>query len=198
MNGLWVFVCGPSGSGKDSVIDSARKLLGAHPGIVFARRMVTRAAHAGSDHDPVSTAAFADLLHSGSLCWHWQAHGFCYGIAGHYADAVRSGCLVVVNGSRAHVKSLSPSPALRVVRISTDPERLASRLLQRGRDTAGAVADRLARNVHFADMQADCVIANNGELASAGRQLADYLAGTARPVNAAVSTPHLARIRTPT
>lgn len=198
MTGAWVFVCGPSGSGKDSVIDSARKVLGMHHGIVFARRMVTRAAHAGSDHDPVSASAFADLLQSGGLCWHWQAHGFCYGIAGHYADAMRSGCLVVVNGSRAHVKSLPPSPALRVVQISTDPDQLASRLLQRGRDTAGAVADRLARNVHFADMQADCVIANNGELASAGRQLADYLASTALPVNAADSTPHLARMRTPT
>lgn len=198
MSGRWVFVCGPSGAGKDSVIDSAQKLLGSRPGIVFARRMVTRAAHAGSDHDPVSASVFSGLLQSGGLCWHWQAHGFGYGIAGHYADAMRAGCTVVVNGSRAHVKSLSPSPALRVVQIHTDPDRLASRLLQRGRDTAEAVADRLARNLHFADMRVDCVILNNGELATAGRQLADYLASTARPVNAAESTPHLARIRTPT
>ncbi|OOG44999.1 phosphonate metabolism protein/1,5-bisphosphokinase (PRPP-forming) PhnN [Polaromonas sp. A23] len=198
MSGLWVFVCGPSGAGKDSVIDSAQKVLGARTGIVFARRMVTRAAHAGSDHDPVSASAFTDLLQSGGLCWHWQAHGFCYGIAGHYGDAVRSGCLVVVNGSRAHVESLPPSPALRVVRISTDPDQLASRLLQRGRDTAAAVADRLARNLHFADMQADCVIVNNGELAAAGHQLAGYLASAVRPVSVIDSTPHLACMRTST
>jgi ribose 1,5-bisphosphokinase len=187
MSGLWVFVCGPSGSGKDSVIDSARQTLSGRSDIVFARRMVTRPVQPGSDHDPVTAPVFAGLLQSGSLSWHWQAHGFCYGIASQYADAVRAGCLVVVNGSRAHVNSLSPSSDLRVVQISTDPERLATRLAQRGRDSDRAVADRLARNATFSGMSADCVIANDGELQVAGQRLADYLTGSARPAEAACS-----------
>ena len=185
MSGLWVFVCGPSGSGKDSVIDAARQALVGRSDIVFARRMVTRPVQPGSDHDPVTAPVFAGLLQSGGLCWHWQAHGFCYGIASHYVDAVSAGCLVVVNGSRAHVNSLPPSSGLRVVQISTDPERLAIRLAQRGRDSDRAVAERLARNATFAGMQADCVIVNDGELAVAGQRLADYLAGSARPAEAA-------------
>jgi ribose 1,5-bisphosphokinase len=94
---------------------------------------------------------------------------------------------VVVNGSRAHVNSLSPSSDLRVVQISTDPERLATRLAQRGRDSDRAVADRLARNATFSGMSADCVIANDGELQVAGQRLADYLTGSARPAEAACS-----------
>lgn len=192
-----MFVCGPSGSGKDSVIESARQALGTRQDIVFARRMVTRAVQPASDHDPVTESAFGALLESGSLCWHWQAHGFFYGISRHYAELVRAGCHVVVNGSRAHVKTLPPSPDVRVVQISADPDRLAARLTQRGRDTAGAVAERLARNAHFAGMQGDCVIVNDGELAVAGRQLADYLTSSVMPVNATAGAPHLALPRTP-
>ena len=187
MSGLWVFVCGPSGSGKDSVIEAGRQALAGRSDIVFARRMVTRPVQPGSDHDPVTAPVFAGLLQSGGLCWHWQAHGFCYGIASQYADAVRDGCVVVVNGSRAHVNSLSPSSDRRLVRISTDPERLAARLAQRGRDTELAIAERLARNAVFTGLPADCVIVNDGELADAGQRLADYLAGSARPLNAAWS-----------
>lgn len=187
MSGLWVFVCGPSGSGKDSVIAAASQTLGDRSDIVFARRMVTRPVQPGSDHDPVTAPVFAGLLQSGGLCWHWQAHGFSYGISSHYAEAVRAGCLVVVNGSRAHVNSLPPSPGLRVVRISTDPERLAARLAHRGRDSDSAVAERLARNAAFSAMQADCVILNNEALASAGQRLADYLSVSAGTAEAASS-----------
>lgn len=175
MSGAWIFVCGPSGAGKDSVIASARQQLSSRPDIVFARRMVTRAMQAGSDHDAVTEADFLSQLQSGDLCWHWQAHGFYYGIAQHYAADIQAGRRVVVNGSRAHVQSLLPSSELRVVEITASPEQLATRLAQRGRDAASAVAERLARNTGFADMQADCVIVNDAALAVAGQRLADYL-----------------------
>lgn len=174
--GAWVFVCGPSGSGKDSVMAYAQQALAARPDIVFTRRFVTRPAHAGSDHDALTPAAFAVLLQAGGLRWHWQAHGFSYGIASQYGDAVRAGGLVVVNGSRAHAHSLPVSPDVRVVHVTADAEALARRLRQRGRDSAEAVAQRLERNADFDGTKADCVIVNNGELADAGRQLADYLA----------------------
>ncbi len=183
MTGGWVFVCGASGSGKDSVMACAHGLLNHRQDIVFARRMVTRPVHSGSDHDPVSAAAFAELLRSNRLAWHWQAYGFSYGIAQHYGQAVDAGCVVVVNGSRAHASSLPASPARRVVQIAADPARLATRLAQRGRDSADAVASRLARNLQFEGMPADKMIVNDGPLERAGRALADYLcassAGTA-------------------
>jgi ribose 1,5-bisphosphokinase len=175
MKGSWVFVCGPSGSGKDSVIDFARQAIGTRSGLVFSRRMVTRGMQAGSDHDPVTPAAFSELAESGELCWHWYAHGFGYGIARHYADIVEAGGTVVVNGSRAHVNGIAVSSQIRVVQISTSPELLATRLAHRGRDAANAIADRLARNSRFSDLQSDLVIVNDGPLALAGQQLVDYL-----------------------
>ena len=175
MSGAWAFICGPSGAGKDSVMASAEQLLGPRPDIVFARRMVTRPAQIGSDHDAVSEAGFLELLESGGLSWHWQAHGHSYGIARRYEDDVLAGRRVVVNGSRAHVLSLAPSPGLRVIEVTADPQQLATRLMQRGREDSSAVADRLARNSSFPGLQADMVIVNDGALAIAGRRLADYL-----------------------
>lgn len=181
MSGGWIFVCGPSGAGKDSVIASARQALSGRQDIVFARRMVTRPAQQGSDHDPVEEADFLAVLQAGGLSWHWRAHGFYYGISRHYADEVEAGRSVVVNGSREHVNSLAPSPGLRVVQVTADQTQLADRLARRGRDASHAVSERLARNTRFTGMQADCVIVNDGELAAAGRRLADYLvAGNAQ------------------
>lgn len=175
MSGAWIFVCGPSGAGKDSVIASARQTLLAQKDIIFARRMVTRAMQAGSDHDPLTESDFHALVRAGGLRWHWQAHGFHYGIAQRYAADVQAGRLVVVNGSRAHVGELPPSPDVRVVQVTAGPAQLAARLTQRGRDASGAVAERLARNTGFIGMRADCVIVNEAELSAAGQKLADYL-----------------------
>lgn len=175
MSGLWVFVCGPSGAGKDSVMGWAAEHLAARPDIVFARRLVTRPAQLGSDHDPVTPQQFARLIGSGGLVWRWEAHGFHYGIAAHYAAEVAAGRVVVVNGSREHANGLQLAQQVRVVQIVADTEQLAARLLQRGRDAPQAVVTRLARNALFSDLRGDHTIVNQGELAQAGRQLADYL-----------------------
>lgn len=175
MKGAWIFVCGPSGAGKDSVIASAQQTVRERKDLVFARRIVTRPAQAGSDHDPVTESDFISLVQAGRLSWHWQAHGFYYGIAQHYAADVQAGRLVVVNGSRAHVQNLPPTPDVRLVQITADPDQLAERLAQRGRDAASAVADRLARNTRFTGMKVDCLIVNDAELSVAARRLTDYL-----------------------
>lgn len=181
INGLWVFVCGPSGAGKDSVMGWAASYLSTRSNIVFARRMVTRPAQPGSDHDPVTPQVFELLQRSGGLAWHWQAHGHHYGIAARYAAEVADSCIVVVNGSREHVNTLPPAAPCRVVQIVADAGHLATRLVQRGRDEPGAIVGRLARNAQFPDLAADCTIANQGELSDAGRRLADYLLTCAAP-----------------
>lgn len=179
MSGLWVFVCGPSGAGKDSVLGWAAQELAERQDIVFARRLVTRAAHPGSDHDVVTAEQFGQLVDSGGLAWHWQAHGFHYGIAAHYAALVAAGHVVVVNGSRGHVSTLKTAAPLRVVQIEVDTVQLSARLAQRKRDTPQEVARRLERNALFSGLNAHCTIVNQNELAHAGRQLVDYLVASA-------------------
>ena len=175
MTGAWIFVCGPSGAGKDSVIEAARQIMQPQQAVIFARRMVTRAAQPGSDHDALTEDRFQELHSSGGFCWHWQAHGYSYGVARHYEGDVLAGRRVLVNGSREHVLALPPSPNIRVVEVTADPYQVAHRLTQRGRDSSSAVADRLARNSSMARLMADVVIVNDAALAQAGQRLADYL-----------------------
>ncbi len=179
MSGLWVFVCGPSGAGKDSVIGWAREQLSGNADVVFSQRLMTRATQAGADHQAMNPEYFEQLAGRGELAWHWQAHGFRYGIAARYARQVAWGRVVVVNGSREHVAGLRRGAALRVVQIGANAADIASRLAMRGRDAAEAIAGRLARNTRLGSVAADLEIANDGELASAGERLAGYLAGLA-------------------
>ena len=175
MSGKWVFVCGPSGAGKDSVLGWAANQMNARENIVFARRMVTRAAYPGSDHDVVTSQQFVHLQESGALAWHWEAHGFQYGIAAHYATEIAAGKVVVINGSREHADRLDRTAQVRVVQIVAESRLLADRLKQRGRDAPAEVTWRLARNAQFEDLLADHTIVNQGELSTAGTQLLDYL-----------------------
>lgn len=186
--GTWVFVCGPSGSGKDSVIRWAQQALPDRTGIVFTRRYITRPAHAGSDHDPVSRNEFHAMVQSGQLRWHWAAHGFDYGVSQHHENDIAQGKLVVVNGSREHVQGLVRSPRLRVVQITANHTQLSQRLTARGRDSEEAVAHRLQRNAALGDLASDLLIVNDADLAYAGRQLADYLVSAAVAVGVAPVT----------
>lgn len=170
----------------------AQRDVGACKDIVFSRRIITRPVHAGSDHEPVTEAGFADLMQSGGLCWHWRAHGFHYGIAAHYAQALGAGRIVVINGSRAHAGGLQRSESLQVVEISAGAAQLAARLSQRGREDAEAVAQRLARNAGLVTLHADMKISNEGTLETAGRQLADYLLQALNPGYAVIAKGNLA------
>lgn len=109
MSGTWVLVCGPSGAGKDTVIAQARAQIGRCPGIVFARRLITRPAHPASDHSPVERAEFDRWRAAGEFALHWRDNGFDYAIPADYARQVAVGCTVVVNGSRTHLVALRGS-----------------------------------------------------------------------------------------
>ena len=176
MSGLWVFVCGPSGAGKDSVMAWAADHLKEQPGIVFSRRLITRPLQPGSDHDPVTPQQFSDLHAAGALAWHWAAHGFSYGVRAHYSDAVAAGHVVVVNGSREHANTLihGAQRAL-VVQIEADAAQIEQRLVQRGRDTPKDIERRKERNAQLQKHGAALTIVNDSTLAQAGEQLVAFL-----------------------
>ena len=179
MTGRWVFVCGPSGAGKDSLISWAAQHLVQRSDVVFSRRMVTRPSFPGAEHEEVSRPKMAQLLGSGGLVWCWEANGLHYGIAAHYAAQVAAGRVVVVNGSRAHALGLHAQPQVRVVQVLAEAGQLAERLAQRGREAAPDVARRLERNALFPELRAHCTIVNESTLASAGQTLSDYLVSCA-------------------
>lgn len=146
-----ILVVGPSGAGKDSLIDGAKRRLAGDPGIHFARRVVTRAAEA-EDHDTLSPDEFARVEAAGGFLLSWNAHGLAYGVPAEIDGLRREGVAVVANVSRSVIararERLAP---VGVVLVTAPPHVLAARLVMRGRETAEAIAARLRRETAAVD-----------------------------------------------
>lgn len=179
MSGAFVAVVGASGSGKDSVIGSARALLADQSsGVVFPRRLITRPVGAGEDHVPVSEADFTRLEHEGGFALSWRAHGLAYGIPVAVVDAVRRGDVVVANVSRGALDRL-PERFERsaVVRVSVPEQQRRARLARRGREADAEIAARMDRADPAPNCRVDLEIVNDGAIEDAGRVFADFLRG---------------------
>jgi ribose 1,5-bisphosphokinase len=174
--GRLVYVVGPSGSGKDSVIDWARGRLPPGSGVVFARRAITRPADAcGEEHLALTDAEFDACLALGEFAMHWRANGQRYGISREIDQWLARGRTVVVNGSREYLPRAAGRYAqLEAVHVTAPRELLLARLEARGREAAAALASRLARHPGVPDAALEIV--NDGPLPRAGQRLLDYLA----------------------
>lgn len=146
-SGRLIYLIGPSGSGKDSVIDQARPALQAL-GVRIARRVITRSAEAvGEAAHSVTPERFVELRAEGAFALHWQANGLSYGIPVEIDDWLGQGHWVLVNGSRAHLPvARQRYPDLIPVLLSVTPEVLRARLVGRGRESGEEIEQRLARN----------------------------------------------------
>ncbi|MFA6966868.1 phosphonate metabolism protein/1,5-bisphosphokinase (PRPP-forming) PhnN [Bosea sp. (in: a-proteobacteria)] len=145
--GILFVVVGPSGAGKDTLMDGARKALADSGRFGFARRLITRPADAGGeDHEAIDEAGFAALSAAGGLLVSWNAHGLHYGLRASLRDELAQGRHVIANGSRGVLEVLAAAVTrLIIINITASPETLARRLAARGRETAADIAARLAR-----------------------------------------------------
>lgn len=169
--GTLLLVVGPSGVGKDSIISAAARRLDGEAGIIFARRIITRAAPSlpsdagGEAHVAVSPGEFAALRDQGKLMLHWQAHGFDYGLPRKLAASLVGGISVVANVSRTVVADARATFApVVVVAVTAAPSILARRLAGRGRESVAEIDRRLQRAGAISPDQADYVINNDGPL----------------------------------
>ena len=147
--GTFFLVVGPSGAGKDSLIDGARALLEPTGRYVFARRVVTRPAGSpGEDHEAATDEAFDAREAKGDFLITWGAHGLRYGLPAELKRQVEAGRNVIANGSRATIAALAARlPRFVVVEVTAPPEVLAARIAGRGRESGEAIEKRLSRTV---------------------------------------------------
>lgn len=160
-------VVGPSGAGKDTLIDAIRR---ARPDILIPRRAITRPADAGGEaHEPIAQDAFAKAAAEGAFLLWWQAHGMSYGIPSETGGALQAGRHVLANVSRTVIAEarLRHAP-LRVLLVTAPTEILAHRLAARGRETAEEIAERLSRAPFAAPEGPDVIVIDNAGTPEAG------------------------------
>jgi ribose 1,5-bisphosphokinase len=160
--GRLVLVVGPSGAGKDTLLDLARHACAGDDTIVFARRVVTRAASPFENNEQMTPDSFRQALAEGAFAIHWEAHGLLYGLRSSINDDIAAGRTVVANVSRAVVDALREIYAHVVgVSVTVPPEVLAARLAGRSRTSDGDAGARLRRTV-ASPATYDAVIENVG------------------------------------
>lgn len=181
-NGRLVLVVGPSGVGKDSIINAAKTALGGQADIIFPRRIITRPSDPDSeDHDTLDEATFARLSGQGAFFLHWPAHGLHYALPGAVAENLADGATVIANVSRSVVtEAQAKHPDTLVICITASPAVLEQRLLSRGREDLETVRRRLARSAELPSGVATVTIVNDGSLEAAVEQFLSALAAPGR------------------
>lgn len=149
MAGHLVLVVGPSGAGKDSILNAARERFRGDPRVVFPRRFVTRLANAAAeDHVSLTEMEFATAVADDAFALWWRAHGNFYGIGRSIDGDLAVGAVVAVNCSREVVgEAVERLGKVTVVEITAPDDVLVSRIVARGRETPGEALQRVSRQV---------------------------------------------------
>ena len=180
--GVLVLVAGPSGAGKDSILNGAQTLLRSDDRFQFARRIITRPKDLTEDHAECSEDDFHDLKDNGALLFHWNAHGLWYGVPASVSDELAGGKVVCVNVSRSIIDSARERFGNVVtVLVDAPPDVLSERLSGRGRESQTQARERLDRRIQeFSLRSGDVRIVNDGSLGSAIAQFVEILKSSAR------------------
>jgi len=179
--GSLFYVIGPSGVGKDTLMNIAQKHL-QESNVVFAKRYITRSKQSdGEDHIPINKDDFVERIEDGYFGLWWQSHGNYYGIGVQIDQLLNSGFNVVVNGSRGYFHEANKRyPEMKTILITAKPEIIKERLLKRGRETPEEVEKRLERSKSFENMfeSLDVIkLSNDGALETTSKSFIAILEG---------------------
>ncbi|MDT8281578.1 MAG: phosphonate metabolism protein/1,5-bisphosphokinase (PRPP-forming) PhnN [Gammaproteobacteria bacterium] len=158
-----VIVIGPSGSGKDTLIAGARKVLANDPAFYFTSREITRpSSNSGEQHIAVSEEEFLRRRDAGNYAISWHAHETWYGINRTLEGHLAEGKMVVFNGSRAAINEAKKRfPGVKIIFINVPEDVLADRLSARGRESDLQVRERMSRNRQLTEIPAGSIVMSN-------------------------------------
>lgn len=150
MPGRLIYLMGPSGAGKDSLIDAARQPLSVL-GCDVAKRVITRSAESvGEAATEVTAEEFEQRVRRGDFSLFWRANGLGYGIPVEIDSWLAQGRHVLVNGSRGYLPQARERYLdLIPIVLTVDTEVLRRRLLRRARESLTEIEHRLRRNDQF-------------------------------------------------
>lgn len=169
---MLILVVGPSGAGKDTLLDGARATLESDPRFRFVRRAITRPNDDGAEqHEALDEAHFEARRAAGGFATHWRAHGLLYGIPADIGIDIAQGRVVVANVSRTVIAEVATRFPVRVLEISAPTDVLARRLAARGREDAVDAARRLARAVPLPAGIARDTVMNDGTIEQGVRRV---------------------------
>lgn len=146
--GRMVLVVGPSGAGKDTLLNALKERLADDPRFRFATRQITRPADGATEtHIPISEADYDEALAAGRFALAWRAHGLGYILPAELDDVIKAGGTVVANGSRHALPDALGKYQNPLVLLITAPKAvLADRLAARGRESREEIERRLDRS----------------------------------------------------
>ena len=172
-----VYLMGPSGVGKDSLLRFARaRIAGAYP-IAIAHRYITRPPTPDDEnHIALSEPEFEMRRSRGLFAMTWEAHGHRYGIGIEIEQWRDAGLLVVISGARRHfIADLQRTRDIVPVLVTANAEAIAARLAARGREQGAALQERMQRERAPIDHPRLVTLDNSGPLEHAGQRLVDLL-----------------------
>lgn len=180
--GRMILVVGPSGAGKDTLINLVRDACRGDDTVAFPRRIVTRESSSSEDNTYISAAGFGSAVANGEFALHWQAHGLQYALPRSALTDIQTGRTVVVNVSRTVIDRVRKTYRhVTVVLVTAPAGILATRLAGRARASDGDVGDRIRRAVEYA--APDATIQNVGSAEDHSRELLDIVRPSTRIVS---------------
>ena len=181
MNSRLIYVVGPSGAGKDTLLSWLKSRVHTSSLLHWARRTIDRPPSTDSNaeqHESIDSIGFVNLLKEGAFAMDWEANSHRYGIRFQEIAPLYQFKWVIVNGSRGYLsKAASEYPGMTTLHITADQELLRKRLIDRGRESNQLIEERMRREVpNITPPQSSLIeIINNGSLESVGSLLLQRL-----------------------
>lgn len=173
------YLMGPSGAGKDSVLDWLRASEHRPASLQVAHRYLTRPIKARDENYVyLNEAEFSQRKSQGLFMLDWASHQTRYAVGCEVRDWLNAGMNVVFNGSRAHFEqALIQYPELIGLYLDVEDEILEQRLRARGRDSEASIQERLtmAKDRRLKTHSSVINFSNNESLADSGQKLLELL-----------------------